>query len=142
MDTSSPSRRRIGGTPRRVAARSSPRFWSALDHPGRIIEPVEADAEDGDGKGHNQHEEHDTASDPNQRPLPLQWPRCLEPKRPDRNRQRWQAAEPDADHRVGSDERLDDVETCERDEDDGDGEQEWAVKPASKPRGKRRAPTG
>src|SRR5205823_1058360 len=142
MDTWSPSSRRSGGKPRRVAARSSPRFWSALDHPGRIIEPVEADAEDGDGKGHNQHEQRDTACDANQRPLSFQWPRFLEPEGPDRNREHRQATQLDTKQRVGSDERLDDIETRERDEDDGDSEQERAVKSASKPRGRRRAPMG
>src|SRR2546421_448094 len=36
------------------------------------------------------------------------------------------------------------IEPVEADaeDDDGDGEEEWAVKPASKPRGRRRAPTG
>src|SRR2546429_9851014 len=48
---------------------------SRLDKTVRIIEPVETDAEDRDGKGHNQHEERDTAGDANQRPLSFQWPR-------------------------------------------------------------------
>src|SRR5207245_11810717 len=95
MDTWSPSRRRSGGTPRRVAARSSPRVLSALDHPGRVIEPVEGDAEDGDGKGHKQHEERDTACDANQRPLSFQWPRFLETEGQDRHREAREAAQVD-----------------------------------------------
>src|SRR2546421_8286022 len=142
MDTWSPSRRRIGGTPRRVAARSSPRFWSGLDHPVRIIKPVEADAEDGDGKRHHHYEENDSAYDPNHQPPSFQWPRFLEPERPDRNREHRQATQLDTKQRVRRQKGLDDIETRYRDEDDDDREQEGTVKPASKSRGKRRAPMG
>src|SRR5712671_2669697 len=131
MDTWWPARRRIGGTPRRGAARSSPRFWSALDHPVGIIKPVEADAEDGDGKDHDQHEENDSACDTNQWPPSFQWPRFLEPERPDRNRERRQTAQHDTEQRVRRDKRLDHVEPRHGDEDDADRDQEWAAKPAS-----------
>src|SRR5438034_6455912 len=140
MDRWSPARGRIGGTPRRVAARSSPRLWSALDHTIGIIEPVETDAEDNDSKGHDQYEEHDSARDTHRRLVSFEGPRFVVPERPDRNGQGRQAAQPDAYQRVGSDKRLDDIETGQGDEDDGDREQDGAVKPVSKPRGKRRAP--
>src|SRR5436309_102967 len=78
MDRWSPARGRIGGTPRRVAARSSPRLWSALDHTIGIIEPVETDAEDNDSKGHDEYEEHDSARDTHRRLVSFEGQRFVE----------------------------------------------------------------
>src|SRR4029077_1332126 len=115
---------------------------SRLDISTWIVEPVQANTQQGDSEGHHQQQERGASDPPDDGRLPFEGTRPIEPQRPDCDRQHRQAAEHDAEHWVGGDERLDDVEPCQRDENDDDRDQEGAVKPASKPRGTRRAPTG
>src|SRR2546430_4784894 len=59
---------------------------SRLDKTVRIIEPVQADAEDRYGKGHDKHQKQDSARDTKQRLVSFEGPRFVAPECPDRNR--------------------------------------------------------
>src|SRR2546423_15407732 len=111
------------------------------DHPTGIIEPVETDAEDGNGKGQDQDEQDQAYAPPDGKRLAPERARPVEPQGPDRDGEHRQAAEHDAEQWAGRRERLDDIDAGDRDEDGDEKDESWVATRLSRLRGRRRAPS-